>query len=98
MASGERIEEQLSWVRNGAGDRFGSIELNTFAHVVVSEPQQLDATNAQIEQSPHVLAGPPERMAEALTRKREEHGISYTVFLESDLDVVGPVVASLSGT
>ena len=56
------------------------------------------ATVVQTLNSPHMLVGPVEGIAETLLRRREQYGISYIVFLGSDLDSISPVVEQLSGS
>ena len=104
--SGDRIAAQIEWIRQGAGPRFDDIELSVFAHHVAmtNTPQvaieefaaETGSTLDEVEQSPHVLIGPPEAIVETLLHRRETLGISYIVFDAADLDAVTPVVAQLA--
>lgn len=106
--SGDRIADQLSWVREGAGDRFPAIELSAMVHHLVTASNVDDlalsiadssgATKGQVLDSPHLLLGPPARMIETLIARRERLGLSYVVFRGVHLEDVAPVVAQLAGT
>ncbi|MFV0257868.1 MAG: TIGR03621 family F420-dependent LLM class oxidoreductase [Acidimicrobiales bacterium] len=104
----ERVAEKVSWVRDGAGDRFPDIELQVRPFVVeVTDRRQETATQLAgafgltAEQglaSPLALVGSPGQMADDLRRRREEFGFSYVVVAADVLEDFAPVVAELSGT
>lgn len=106
--SGERIEKQLEWIRQGAGSRFEELELSVMAHhleitddvyaVVARRAKEWDATTEQILQSPHILMGSVDRIVDTLLQRRERYGISYVMFVGADLDAVEPIVAHLGGS
>ncbi len=104
--SGDRITAQLGWIRQGAGQRFDTIELNVMAHHVVVAPDR-DAAAAEVAAevgvapsevlaSPHMLIGPVEQLVETLLDRRERYGISYIAFGYTDLDGIQPVVEQLA--
>lgn len=105
--SGERIAAQIGWVRDGAGSRFGDIELSVVAHYVsvTEDPdpvlEELAAeTNTTVDDvidSPHVLVGPLGKIVETLQDRRERYGLSYVVLDADDLGVIDPVVSALAG-
>jgi probable F420-dependent oxidoreductase len=106
--SGSRFPDQLVRVRTEAGDGFADIELSVMIHVVVG-PSSGDmsveafadtagATRRQVLESPHVLAGSVEQMADALIERRERWGLSYIVVRGAQFDDLGPVVVRLAGT
>ncbi len=107
-ASGDRLAEQLSWVREAAGDRFPEIELSVMVHQLIaasdvdstalSIAEAAGTTKARTLDSPHVLVGPPERMIDTLVARRELLGLSYVVFRGVHLEDVAPVVTQLAGT
>lgn len=106
--SGDRMDLQLEWVRQGAGDRFDNLEVSVSifeihetedryglaAHLAVD----FESTPQNVLGSPHVLVGNTGEMIESLQERRERFGISYFVFPASRLDTVGPIVAALAGT
>jgi probable F420-dependent oxidoreductase len=47
--------------------------------------------------SPHVLVGSEDEIAELLLERRERHGISYVVVFEGAMEPLAPIVARLSG-
>ena len=105
--SGDRVADQVEWIRQGAGRRFDDIELSVFAHHVAVTDDAEQATRdlavetetsyGDVASSPHVLIGPPSAIVESLLERRETHGISYVVFDSADLSAIEPVVAKLAG-
>lgn len=107
-SSASRIDEQLDWIRAGAGPRFDEIELSVMAHHV-QLTDDLDAIAADLASewsstpelvvgSPHVFVGSTRRITETLQERRERYGISYVVFGSADLEAVEPIVGELAGT
>jgi probable F420-dependent oxidoreductase len=106
--SGDRIVDQLSWIREGAGDRFSAIELSVMVHHLIGASDanhaaqtvadSSGATKGQVLDSPHILVGPPERMVDTLVERRERLGLSYVVFRGAQFEDVAPVVNRLAGT
>ena len=102
-------DERLRWIGAGAAGRLDQIELNALIQRVIVTDDRLRAagelasqwkplTAAEILDSPFVLLGTLDEIAEDLRRRRERWGISYYVVMESALDVFAPVVARLAGT
>jgi probable F420-dependent oxidoreductase len=106
--SGSRIEEQLDWVKAGAGQRFDDVVISVYAHHlqlgddIERAADELAATwgttPEQILASPHVLLGATGEIIETLQERRERYGISYVVFQGTDLGDAEPVVSALAGT
>ncbi len=105
----ERFDEKIGWVRDAAGSRFDGIELQC----LVMSTQPTDDRTAAVEgtaaifgmepgivaESPILLFGTPEEMAETLRERRERWGFSYVVVQGHEtIDAFAPVVAELSGT
>jgi probable F420-dependent oxidoreductase len=104
--SGQRIDEQLDWIRSAAGDRFDDLELNVVIHhvqvtsrsgVLGHLTREWGATPDLIMASPHVLVGDRHQIVEKLEERRERFGITYIVFLSADFDQVAPIVRELAG-
>jgi probable F420-dependent oxidoreductase len=86
------LDDRIAVVRDAAGDRFDSIELNALIQFVVhtddraAAATELAATLGGISselalESPFVLIGTHEQMAEALAQRQQRFGVSYwTVF------------------
>ena len=105
----EMIEQKLAWVREGAGDRLGDIELQMMCVAAVVTDDRDGTANGfapgfsltpeQMLEMPPVLMGTHEQMIDDLVVRRERFGFSYIVFQgEHQLDAMAPVVAKLSGT
>lgn len=103
------LEERMQRIRTAAGERYERLELNAlvqrvevteYRHIAAEELAgrwpQLSAVD--VLQSPFVLLGTAEQMAEALVERRERWGLSYYVVFERDMDAFAPVVARLAGT
>jgi probable F420-dependent oxidoreductase len=107
-ATAERYEEKLAWVKEGAGSRFGDIELQVRTFIVsvtddrMAFAQALAAgmgiTAEQGLASPLALVGTPGQIAEDLRERRERFGFSYIVIAEEECEMFAPVVAELAGT
>jgi probable F420-dependent oxidoreductase len=109
----EGLEERIGLVRERAGARFDSLELHALVqYVLVTDDRRRAAedlaaqfggglTAGQVLESPFLLIGTHEQMADALRERRERFGVSYwTVFArrpgrELDLDAFAPVIAAL---
>jgi probable F420-dependent oxidoreductase len=91
---GAGLENRIAVVRDAAGDRFDAIELNVLIQFVVhTDDRQASAaelaavfggiTPEFVLDSPFVLLGTYEQMAETLTERQRRFGVSYwTVFDE----------------
>lgn len=104
----ERYEEKLSWVREGAGERFDDIEhqVRVFMTAVTDDRRGMaeafapgvGLTAEQGLASPYALVGTPEQIAEDLRERRERFGTSYIVIGADVVDEFAPVVSILAGT
>lgn len=106
-ATSDLVEEKLGWIKEGAGERYDQIELNVLvfeAHVTASAPEVLerigeaaDTAPEVVAESPQVLVGSVDEIAEIMEQRRQRFGISYYTFYEPDLETMAPVVERLSG-
>jgi len=104
-ASPEAFTRKLAWIRDAAGDRFATIELNTLVQTVVitDRPREAAAPLAteygmeidQVFETPLVLIGSVDQIAEALEKRRERFGLSYVTVFEKDLENLGKVINRL---
>jgi probable F420-dependent oxidoreductase len=100
------LAAQVAHVRAAAGDRYDHLELNALVqHVEVTN----DARGAMARlvdafgglsvddalDSPFLLAGTHDEMAEALRARRERFGLSYFVVFERAMEAFAPVIARL---
>jgi hypothetical protein len=107
------LEDRIARVRERAGSRFGSLELNVLIQrVIVTDDRRAAAEGLrplipamsvdEILDSPFLLIGTYDEMAQALRERRDRFGVSYwVVFAErpgSDqtLDTLAPVIERLS--
>jgi probable F420-dependent oxidoreductase len=98
---------KVAWIRDAAGDRFSAIELNTLVQTVVitDHPRSAAAPLAkeyemdidQVFETPLVLIGSVDQIAETLEQRRERFGISYITVFEKDLENLGKVINRLVG-
>lgn len=105
-AGGDALRERLGWIREGAGDRYPSLELNILLFGVDVAPRGSLARLAQergtdpelLAGSPHIVAGSVDQVCETLQRRREEHGISYLVVPQPAIEMMAPAVERLTGS
>ena len=107
----DRFDTKIDWVREAAGDRFDQIELNVLVQRVQitsgdsATRQALEEAAAifgrtpeQAAQTPLMLLGTPEEIANALQQRRERWGFSYvTMPSNADFDALAPVISELHG-
>jgi probable F420-dependent oxidoreductase len=101
-------DEKLQWVKEGAGDRYGDLEINLlqFACIVTDDRVGtaemmaplfgLDA--AELETYPHACIGTVEQICESLQYRRERWDASYITFQGDTMEAMAPVVAALRDT
>jgi probable F420-dependent oxidoreductase len=104
----EATDEKVAWIKEGAGDRFGSIELSVTVFVAnVSDDRDtvagalaagLRSEPGEVLQTPHFLIGTVEQIIEDLQARRERFGISYVVVPDEAAVSLAPVVERLTGT
>jgi probable F420-dependent oxidoreductase len=104
----DRIEQKIEWVKEGAGDRFASIELQTLVPLLISSndrqgalgqaADRLGLTPEQADDALLLLVGSADEMVDRLIARRERFGISYFVFYADAIDAAAPIVARLAGT
>ncbi|MCP3935262.1 MAG: TIGR03621 family F420-dependent LLM class oxidoreductase [Actinomycetia bacterium] len=103
----ERADQKIAWVKEGASDRWGDLEVQVRIHLaVITDDREGTAaalgpafglTVDEALGTPFALVGTAEQIADDLIARRERWGISYvTVGLES-LDDFAPVVDLISG-
>lgn len=107
-ATAEFITERVGWVREGAGDRFAAIELNTGLLLLPegADTQMLrrvarvdvDELLQEPEAHPTLVTGSLDGMIEQVQALRERFGLSYFNVGDYGADAVAPLVARLSGT
>jgi len=104
-ASPEAFTRKVAWIRDAAGNRFSAIELNTLVQTVVITDRAHEAAARlakeyvmevdQVFETPLVLIGSVDQIAEALEQRRERLGLSYITVFEKDLENLGKVIHRL---
>ncbi|NQX87477.1 MAG: TIGR03621 family F420-dependent LLM class oxidoreductase [Halioglobus sp.] len=113
MASGlaDATAKKIHWIKNGAGGRFDTVELEIGAYnTVITDHQRstaaavgeaLGMSDQDILNHPHCLIGSVDFICEELERRRETYGISYVTVLDDGennmVEAFAPVVAHLAG-
>jgi probable F420-dependent oxidoreductase len=106
----DRVAQQVAWVREGAGQRFDTVELNLMASVIITDRRRARTeewiqergwsgiTAEQVWDMPAVLIGSENQIVEDLERRREQLGFSYYVVSDRLVEAVAPLVARLAGS
>ncbi len=104
-AVADRYMERIGWIREAAGDRFDSIELQVLVNIEQVVPNRAEVYEAvapifgitaeQAAEVPIVLVGTVDEICADLLERRERYGFSYIVV--HDIDAMAPVVARLAG-
>lgn len=104
------VVRKLGWVREGAGERFASIELSMIPSFVITNHREAAASAiarergwdgydaADVLEMPSMLIGSYEEVIALLVQCREEYGFSYVVVSDGQMEELAPVVCALSGT
>lgn len=103
------VAERVGWIREGAGARFGQIELSLVATLLVTDQRRVTTEQfiqqrgwrgiscEQVWEMPAVLIGSVDQICEDLQRWREQLGFSYLIVADADAPALTPVVARLAG-
>ncbi|MFK7977475.1 MAG: TIGR03621 family F420-dependent LLM class oxidoreductase [Halioglobus sp.] len=113
MASGvaDATAKKIDWIKNGAGSRFGDIELEIGAYnTIITDHQEptaaaigeaLGMSTQDILAHPHCLIGDVDFICDELVRRREAYGISYVAVIDDGennmVEAFAPVVERLAG-
>jgi probable F420-dependent oxidoreductase len=100
------LAERIEFVRNAAGDRFDSLELNlaitalppdgeTVPDLRMTRRYAPDLSHEEIMSMPSVLGGSPREIANTLSGYREKYGITCFTVQDNHLDNFAKVIAEL---
>ena len=100
--------KKIQWIKDGAGDRFDEIELETATYFISIEGRSQITADAvmqrtgmgleELKRFPHAAVGSVDEVVDELQRRREEYGFSYVTVGDAHLDAFLPVVERLAGT
>ncbi len=103
----EAVDEKVAVVREAAGERLASIEVNVRVFMVnVTDDRAaaveflataLHVEQRMVEETPFALIGSPAKLVEDLLARRERWGMSYVVVGADDVERFAPVVEQLTG-
>lgn len=104
----EKFLRRTQWVKEAAGDRWDSLDLQilTFLVQVVDDRDEVlermaplfQLTPEEAGKVPMALVGTVAEICDTLRARRDLFGHNYIVIHEPELDSFGPVVAELAGT
>ncbi len=104
--SAEAARRRFGWVKEGAARRSGEIELGLriFAASVTDRPESVAAelgrrwqlSAVELLESPYVLIGSIDQVADGLMKRREEFGATYFTWNEPEMERMAPVVRRLA--
>jgi probable F420-dependent oxidoreductase len=100
------LAEKLTWVRQAAGPRFASLELNLIVlEVILTDKRQQALTEVaaryglseqEVATTPYFLIGSSEEICTQLLHYRQQYYISYWVIWEEYMEALAPVIALLN--
>ncbi len=104
----DQTARKIDWIREGAGDRFESIELQIryfFASVTDDRKSLAEAAAPAFGMSADdalesgiALLGTVDEICDTLVERRERWGVSYIVIGDDQVDAFAPVVERLAGS
>ncbi|OBK11721.1 F420-dependent oxidoreductase [Mycobacterium asiaticum] len=100
------VAERIAFVRDAAGDRFNSLELNLVITAVPRKGEAIpdlsltrrnapDLSDEQLLAMHSVLSGSPAEMAETLSNYRDKYGISHFTVQDNHIGTFADVMAQL---
>ena len=102
----EKFDDRVRWVREAAGDRFDSLELQCHTSVAMVVPNRQEVADGMAGifgvdpkialQIPIVLVGTVDEICETLEERRERWGFSYWIVSADVMADFAPVVERLS--
>jgi probable F420-dependent oxidoreductase len=97
-APNEALEQQLTWVREAAGERFESLELSQIAYVLAINDGRIDRdVEGEGPPIPRIVMSTGQAV-DHLLEQRERYGFSYIpVYGGEQMEKFAPVVAQLAG-
>ena len=106
LGTAEQAEERVRYVREQAGERAGELEWNVLVQQVVVTKDRRGAAeeraallpNLSVEEileTPFLLIGTEEQIAEQIRAARERYGFTYFTVHGPFMDVFGPVIERL---
>ena len=106
-ATEAETRRKVDWIREGAGERFDQLELETGVYFIsvdgrseITPDDLIERTGmdrAQLRGCPHAAVGSVDDVCEQLIRNREEYGFSYITVGMAHVDDFAPIVARLAG-
>ena len=103
------VKEKLSWVQEGAGERYGQIELSLCPTFILAEDREQQAQNyitqnrwsdisvADVLEMPSVFMGTVDQIVADMIHRREQYGFSYYIIADDQMEAFAPIVAKLAG-
>jgi probable F420-dependent oxidoreductase len=98
------VAERVGWIREAAGERFSTIQLNVNLMAVgdrvpsfIAQRMGLTANDLAERGSMAAVTGSVDQMCEQLLARRERLGLSYMLVSDELMDAFAPVVERLSG-
>ncbi|MGH8822938.1 MAG: TIGR03621 family F420-dependent LLM class oxidoreductase [Jiangellaceae bacterium] len=105
----EATAQKIAWIRDGAGERFGRVELSMMISPVIAEDHVGEAERfaahrgwdgsrpVEVLAMPSVFVGAVDRIVDEMQARREQYGFSYYVISDRVMDAFAPVVERLTG-
>jgi hypothetical protein len=105
----EAVLQRVEWVKEGAGERFADVELNSAIDVVITDHrhaateqfiQERNWQGISVEQvwdMPNVFIGTRDFIVDEMFARREKFGFSYYWVPDKLMDDFAPIVALVSG-
>ncbi len=102
------IDQKIGWIREGAGDRFGDVELQIryfFAAITDDRQGLAEAVAPGFGLEPEAVleagltcVGSVDEICDQLVARRDRWGVSNVVFGHDNFEAFAPVVERLAGT
>lgn len=105
-ATAAATARKIGWIKDAAGDRFDSIDLQTRVHLALITDDRRSIAEAMAAgfgltveeslESPHALVGTVDQVVDSIVARREQFGINVIGLPLDAMDAFAPVVARLA--
>ena len=102
------VAEKIGWIRDAAGARFEQIELSLFPDIIITDDRLAAASHVVQSHSwtatnpddvfdmPAFAIGTVDEIVETLQQRRDQLGVSYLIFGDTEMARLTPVVTRLA--
>ena len=104
----DHYDRRIGWIRDAAGDRFETLDLQVLTFMVQIVPNRAEVAGQiaplygvpaeEALQIPMALIGSVDEICQTLIERRQRWGFNYIVVHDAEMEAFAPVISRLAGT